>query len=50
MVVTLDLRPSLELTDEQLEIICRRNPDLKFERSAQGELVVVALTGGETGQ
>lgn len=50
MVVTLDLRPSLELTDEQLESICRRNPDLKFERSAQGKLVVVALTGGETGR
>ncbi len=50
MVVTLDLRPSLELTDEQLESICRRNPDLKFERSAQGELIVVALTGGEIKQ
>ena len=50
MVVTLDLRPSLELTDEQLEHICQRNPDWKFERTAEGELVVVALTGGETGR
>ncbi len=50
MVVTLDLRPTLELTDEQFEQICRSNPDLKFERSAKGELVVVALTGGETGR
>ncbi len=50
MVVTLDLHPSLDLTDEQFEQICARNPDLKFERTAQGELVVVALTGGETGR
>jgi Uma2 family endonuclease len=50
MVVTLDLHPSLDLTDEQFEQICTRNPDLKFERTAQGELVVVALTGGETGR
>lgn len=50
MVVTLDLRPTLELTDEQFEQICRSNPDLKFERTAKGELVVVALTGGETGR
>lgn len=50
MVVTLDLRPILELTDEQFEQICRSNPDLKLERTAKGELVVVALTGGETGR
>jgi Uma2 family endonuclease len=50
MVFTLDLHPSLDLTDEQFEQICIRNPDLKFERTAQGELVVVALTGGETGE
>jgi Uma2 family endonuclease len=50
MVFTLDLHTSLDLTDEQFEQICTRNPDLKFERTAQGELVVVALTGGETGR
>jgi Uma2 family endonuclease len=50
MVVTLDLRPTLELNDEQFEQICKQNPDLKFERTAKGELVVVALTGGETGR
>ena len=50
MVVTLDLHPTLELNDEQFEQICRQNPDLKFERTAKGELVIVALTGGETGR
>ncbi|MBL1175515.1 Uma2 family endonuclease [Pantanalinema sp. GBBB05] len=50
MVFTLDLRPTLELTDEQFEQICHANRDLKFERTAKGELVIVALTGGETGR
>ncbi len=48
--VTLDLRPTLELTDQQFEQICQSNPDLKFERTALGALVIVALTGGETGR
>ena len=47
---TLALRPTLELTDEQFEQICQANRDLKFERTAKGELVIVALTGGETGR
>ena len=50
MVFTLELRPSLELTDEQLEDFARNNPDAKFERNAKGELVIVALTGGDTGR
>ncbi|MEQ8972897.1 MAG: Uma2 family endonuclease [Coleofasciculus sp. C1-SOL-03] len=48
--ITLNLRPTLTLTDEQFEQICRANRDLKFERTAQGELVVMALTGGDTGR
>lgn len=50
MQTILDLSPSLELTDDQFEKICCRNPDLKFERTATGELVIVALTGGNTGR
>jgi Uma2 family endonuclease len=50
MVVTLNLRSTVELTDERFEQICQSNRDLKFERTAIGELVVVALTGGETGR
>ena len=50
MQAILDLRPNLELTDEQFEQICQRNPDLKFERTAGGKLVIVALTGGNTGR
>ncbi|MGK7905485.1 MAG: Uma2 family endonuclease [Hormoscilla sp.] len=47
---TLNLRPTLELTDEQFDQVCQANRDLKFERNAKGELIVMALTGGETGR
>ena len=38
------------ITDEEFEKICRENRDRKFERTAQGELVIMSLTGGETGR
>ncbi len=47
--LTLNLKPVLELTDEQFEQLCRANQDFKFERTAQGELIVMSPTGGETG-
>lgn len=50
MVVTLNLQPTLELTDDQFAQICGNNRDLKFERTAQGGLVIMSLTGGETGE
>ena len=46
---TVNLRQVVELTDEQFFNICRNNPELKFERSAHGELVIVSPTGAETG-
>ncbi len=47
---TINLNSVLELTDEQFFRLCRSNPDLKFERSVQGELVIMPPTGGETGR
>jgi Uma2 family endonuclease len=46
---TIDLKPILDLTDEQFYVLCRANPDLKFERNATGVLTVMPPTGGETG-
>ena len=46
---TIDLKPVLDLTDEQFFQLCRGNPDLKFERSANGELTIMPPTGGDTG-
>ncbi|NJP10954.1 MAG: Uma2 family endonuclease [Leptolyngbyaceae cyanobacterium RU_5_1] len=49
MAIALNLHRVVELTEEQFEQICRNNRDLRFERTAKGELVVMAPTGGETG-
>ncbi|MBD2251243.1 Uma2 family endonuclease [Nostoc parmelioides] len=46
---TVNLKPVLELTDEQFFNLCQANRDLKFERTATGELIIMPPTGGETG-
>ena len=38
------------MSDAQLVKLCITNPDLKFERNAQGDLLIMSPTGGETGQ
>lgn len=52
-VATITLPPTLELkidlTDEQFFQVCQNNRDLRFERTASGELVIMPPTGGETG-
>jgi Uma2 family endonuclease len=45
---TLNLESVIDLSDEQFYQLCRRNPDLRFERSATGELIIMSPTGGET--
>jgi Uma2 family endonuclease len=40
----------VRLTEEQFERLCQENPDLRIELSAQGELVIMPLTGLETGR
>jgi Uma2 family endonuclease len=46
--ITLDVQP-IELTDEQFFNLCQANRDLRFERSATGELLIMAQTGWKTG-
>ncbi len=46
--VTINLKPILELTDEQFFQICLTNRDLRFERTASGELIIMSPVGGET--
>ncbi len=48
--ITLNLQPTIELTDEQFALICSTNRDLRLERTATGELVIMPPTGGETGK
>jgi Uma2 family endonuclease len=47
---TLNLDSAIELTDDQFYKLCRNNPDLKFERNAHGELIIMPPIGGETGR
>ncbi|UKO99659.1 Uma2 family endonuclease [Nostoc sp. UHCC 0870] len=47
--LTVNLQSVLELTDEQFFNLCQVNRDLKFERTATGELIIMPPTGGETG-
>jgi Uma2 family endonuclease len=44
------LQPVLELSDEQFYEFAQLNRDLRIERNAQGELIIMPPTGGETGQ
>jgi Uma2 family endonuclease len=48
--ITVNLNPIVKLTDEQFYQLCRENPDVKFERNAKGELIIMPPTGGETGK
>jgi Uma2 family endonuclease len=46
---TIDLSPIVQLTRIEFQKLCATNPDMRLERSAQGELIVTPPTGGETG-
>ncbi|MEG4999628.1 Uma2 family endonuclease [Microcoleus sp. B4-D4] len=44
------LELTLELTDKQFFQLCIDNRDLRFERTATGELIIMPPTGSETGR
>ncbi len=46
---TIDLSSITALTHNQFDRLCVANPDIKFERTPSGELVIMSPTGGETG-
>ena len=46
---TFNLKPIIDLTDEQFYQLCRANPDVKFERDATGKILVMSPTDGTTG-
>ena len=43
----LDL-DKINLTDEQFFQLCQNNPDMRFERTASGELIIMSPTGSIT--
>jgi Uma2 family endonuclease len=46
----IDFSNVVSFNDEQFYQLCRNNPDLKFERSAHGDLIIMPPTGGDTGR
>ncbi|HEY9301761.1 MAG TPA: Uma2 family endonuclease, partial [Phormidium sp.] len=49
IAVTINFNSIVKLTDDQFYELCRENPDVKFERNAKGEIIIMPPTGGETG-
>jgi Uma2 family endonuclease len=47
-ILTIHLSPALDLTDEQFFELCQINADLRLERNAKGDIIVMPPTGGET--
>ena len=47
--LTVNLNLLIEITDEQFFQLCQNNRELRFERNANGELIIMPLAGGETG-
>ena len=46
-ILELDI-DNINLTDEQFFQLCQNNPDLRFERTASGELIIMPPTGSIT--
>jgi Uma2 family endonuclease len=46
---TIDLSPITALSDEQFDRLCAANPEINFERTISGELVIWPPSGGITG-
>jgi Uma2 family endonuclease len=44
----LEMGSALRLTDSELLELCRRNRELRFERTAEGDLIVTTPAGGES--
>lgn len=47
--VVLHTRPALDMTDEEFYQFCQINREWRIERTAEGDLLVMAPAGGETG-
>ena len=45
----LHMRPAVELTEEQFFQLCQINRDLRLERTAEGDIIIMPPTGAETG-
>ena len=44
----LFLNPELRMTDDDYFAFCMANPNVRFERTAQGEIIIVPPAGAES--
>ena len=48
--IAVNFNSIIDISDEQFYQLCIHNPDTKFERHANGEIIIMPPTGGETGK
>jgi Uma2 family endonuclease len=48
--IVLNLRPVVDLTDDQFYELCRANSELRIERTAEGDITIMPPTGTRTGR
>ena len=48
--ITINFNRIFDITDDNFYQLCRENPDVKFERNAKGEIIIMSPTGGGTGK
>ncbi len=49
--LVVDFSPlAAKVSDDEFAELCRLNPELQFERTSAGELVIMSPTGGKTGR
>lgn len=47
--ITLNVPPTVALTNEQFYYLCMANEEWRIELTAEGELIIMSPTGGESG-
>ncbi|MEN9871702.1 MAG: hypothetical protein RLZZ171_2694 [Cyanobacteriota bacterium] len=48
--ITVNFNSIIDISDEQFYQLCTQNPETKFERNCDGEILIMPPTGGETGR
>jgi Uma2 family endonuclease len=47
--IRLQMLPAVAMTQDQFFDFCQQNAEMRFERTAEGELIIVPPSGGEAG-
>lgn len=47
---TINIPPTFKVTEQQFQLLATANRDLRLECAANGELIIMPSTGGNTGK